>query len=69
MGFDNIELAEVFRPALSTVSKPHYQMAQYLAEQIVRIIEGEEPELAHVVVEPMLKLRQTTKPRSYDREY
>ena len=69
MGFDNIELAEVFRPALSTVSKPHYQMAQYLAEQIVRIIEGEKPELAHVVVEPMLKLRQTTKPRSYDREY
>ena len=40
MGFDNIELAEVFRPALSTVSKPHYEMAQHLAKQIIRIIEG-----------------------------
>ena len=69
MGFDNIELAEVFRPALSTVSKPHYKMAQYLAEQMIKIIEGEETEMTHMVVEPVLKLRQTTKKREYDREY
>lgn len=69
MGFDNIELAEVFRPALSTVSKPHYKMAQYLAEQMIKIIEGEEAEMTHMVVEPVLKLRQTTKKREYDREY
>lgn len=69
MGFDNIELAEVFRPALSTVSKPHYEMAQYLAKQIVHVIEGEQTGLSHMVVEPSLKLRQTTKKRDYDREY
>ena len=64
MGFDNIELAEVFRPALSTVSKPHYEMAQHLAKQIIRIIEGEEVGLSHMVVE-----RRTTKERPYDSEY
>lgn len=69
MGFDNIELAEVFRPALSTVSKPHYEMAQYLAEQIVNVIEGKKTGLTHMVVEPVLKLRQTTREREYDKEY
>lgn len=69
MGFDNIELSEVFRPALSTVSKPHYDMAQYLAKQIIHVIEGEKMEMTHMVVEPMLKLRETTKPREYDKEY
>lgn len=69
IGFDNIELAEVFRPALTTVSKPHYQMAQYLAEQMVKIIEGEKPGLTRMVVEPALKFRQTTKHREYDDEY
>lgn len=69
IGFDNIELAEVFRPALSTVSKPHYRMAQHLAEQMVKIIDGEDTGMNRVVIEPMLKLRQTTKPRSYDNEY
>lgn len=69
IGFDNIELAEVFRPALSTVSKPHYEMAQFLAEQIIKVIEGEKTGLSHMVVEPTLKLRQTTKKREYDKEY
>lgn len=69
MGFDNIELAEVFRPALSTVSKPHYEMAQHLAKQMIRIIEGEEVGLSHMVVEPTLKLRKTTKARDYDEDY
>lgn len=69
IGFDNIELSEVFRPALSTVSKPHYDMAQYLAKQIIHVIEGEKMGLTHMVVEPMLKLRETTKTREYDKEY
>lgn len=69
VGFDNIELAEVFRPALSTVSKPHYEMAQYLAKQIVHVVEGKKTGLAHMVVEPTLKLRETTKKREYDKEY
>lgn len=69
IGFDNIELAEMFRPALSTVSKPHYEMAQYLAKKIMEVIEGKKTEMSHMVVEPALKLRKTTRPRDYDEEY
>ena len=69
MGFDNIELSEVFRPALSTVSKPHYEMAQYLARKVTGVIEGTKTEMAHMVVGPSLKLRATTRKRDYDGEY
>ena len=69
VGFDNIELASVFEPALSTISKPHYDMAQHLAGQLMRVIEGEEVKFPHTTVEPRLVLRETTRQRSYDDEY
>ena len=69
VGFDNIELASVFEPALSTVSKPHYDMAQHLSAQLMRIIEGEEVKFPHTTIEPSLVLRDTTRKRPYDDEY
>ena len=63
IGFDNIELTTVVQPALSTVSKPHYEMAQHIAEQLVRVIQGETIPLPHTVVEPVLVLRETTRIR------
>lgn len=69
VGFDNIELSSVFSPALSTISKPHYDMAQHIAKQLVRVIEGEEVKFPHTVIEPQLVLRETTKKRDYDEEY
>ncbi len=61
IGFDNIELTTVFTPNLSTISKPHYRMAQHIAEQLVRIIQGETLPIAHTVIEPELILRETTR--------
>lgn len=69
VGFDNIELASVFEPALSTISKPHYDMAQHLSAQLMRVIEGEEVKFPHTTVEPSLVLRDTTRKRPYDDEY
>lgn len=69
IGFDNIELSSVFHPALSTISKPHYDMAQYISEQVIRVVEGEKVRLAHTVVDPQLVLRETTRQRPYDDEY
>ncbi len=69
IGFNNTELASAFHPALSTVSKPHYDMAQYITEQVIRVVEGEQVKLPHTVVEPQLVLRETTLPRPYDNEY
>lgn len=61
IGFDNIELTSMVTPALSTISKPHYQMAQHISEQLIRIIQGETIPLPHTVVEPELILRETTR--------
>ena len=63
IGYDNIELASVFQPPLSTISKPHYDMAQHIAKQLIRVIEGERVKLPHMTVEPELVLRNTTKKR------
>lgn len=62
IGFDNIELTTFVTPMLSTISKPHYQMAQHISEQLIRIIQGETIPLPHTVVEPELILRETTRP-------
>lgn len=61
LGYDNIELAALNKPPLSTVSKPHYDMAQFVAEQLVKVIEGEPVRLPHMLLEPQLVLRQTTR--------
>lgn len=63
IGYDNIELTTVFTPMLSTVSKPHYEMAQHISEQLIRVIQGEKLPLPHTVIEPELVLRETTRVR------
>lgn len=63
IGFDNIELTTVVTPMLSSISKPHYEMAQHISEQLIRIIQGETIPLPHTVVEPELILRETTRKR------
>ena len=69
IGFDNIELTTIVSPPLSTVSKPHYQMARHVSEQLLKIINGEQVLLPHTIIEPQLVLRGTTRPRTYDGEY
>lgn len=63
VGFDNIELSAVFHPPLTTISKPHYDMAQHISKQLIRIIEGKKPSLTHMKVEPTLVIRETTRER------
>lgn len=61
VGFDDIELASVIDPPLSTISKPHYDMAWHIASQLLKVIGGEPVPLSHTVVEPQLVLRATTR--------
>ena len=61
IGYDDIELTTVITPTLSTVSKPHYAMAQHISEQLIRLIQGETLPLPHTVIEPTLILRETTR--------
>ena len=39
-GFDDIELARIIDPALTTVHVPHREMGKRAAEELVRIVEG-----------------------------
>ncbi|MFK7942571.1 MAG: LacI family DNA-binding transcriptional regulator [Paracoccaceae bacterium] len=39
-GFDDIELAQVIEPALSTVHVPHREMGRRAAEELVALVEG-----------------------------
>ncbi|MCR4706410.1 MAG: LacI family transcriptional regulator [Clostridiales bacterium] len=64
IGYDDIELASVFHPALSTISKPHYDMARVITKQLMKIVEGEKVRLPHMTVEPELILRETTRKRN-----
>lgn len=61
MGFDNISLAEIFEPQLSTISKPHQHMAAEISRKLYRLINGKENDIAHFIVEPELVIRYTTK--------
>ena len=61
IGYDNIELSAVFHPMLSTVSKPHYDMAVFITEQLLKLAAGEKVQLPHMKVEPELVLRETTR--------
>lgn len=61
VGYDDIELARIFEPQLSTISKPHYAMATEAARMLLAIIDGTMGEMRHITVEPTLILRKTTK--------
>ncbi|MBQ4075891.1 MAG: LacI family DNA-binding transcriptional regulator [Clostridia bacterium] len=61
MGFDNIELSEIFEPKLSTVSKPHYEIASQAAKMLISTIENEELPIRRMTVASTLILRDTTR--------
>lgn len=61
IGFDNIELAEIFEPRLSTVSKPHYEIAAQAARMLIATIENEELPIRRMSVFSTLILRDTTR--------
>ncbi len=61
IGFDGIEISEVYSPKLSTVSKPRHEMAAQAAAMLLNIITGDIGSIRHITVQPNLLLRETTK--------
>lgn len=66
IGFDDIELAHLVEPPLSTVSQPALEMGARAAEQLLRQIDGKAPRPKTVVLMPRLVLRGTTRPVSQE---
>jgi DNA-binding LacI/PurR family transcriptional regulator len=57
IGFDNLDLAEMTNPPLSSVSQPGYQMGMTAARILIDRVRGDNGEPKHVVIETTLKIR------------
>ncbi|MEM7524141.1 MAG: LacI family DNA-binding transcriptional regulator [Pseudomonadota bacterium] len=60
-GFDDIELASVVSPALTTVHVPHRQMGREAARMLVRMVNGWTPEES-VRLDASVRMRETLGP-------
>ena len=59
IGFDDLELAELTNPALSSVSQSGYQLGSTAASILLERIDGDTGPAKHIVLETSLKLRDS----------
>jgi DNA-binding LacI/PurR family transcriptional regulator len=57
MGFDDLDLAEVTQPALSSVSQSGYQLGTTAAHILIERLHGDKSPARHVVLPTALSLR------------
>lgn len=62
IGFDNLDLAEMTSPPLSSVSQPGYQMGTTAARMLIDRVQGDHGPAKHIVLETMLKIRGSIAP-------
>jgi LacI family transcriptional regulator len=60
IGFDDIELANLSRPSLSTVAQPKYETGKIAAELLFKQIEDQLSPGKYYSIEPNLVIRETT---------
>ncbi|AGK98486.1 LacI family DNA-binding transcriptional regulator [Clostridium pasteurianum] len=61
IGFDDIELASVFRPHLTTIRQPIKKIGQGATEMLIKILNNEKIENYDEILDHELIIRQTTK--------
>jgi len=62
IGFDDIPLAAHFRPPLTTIHQPIYDIGKRICRMLIQLIRGEELEEHHVLLQPELVIRESTEP-------
>jgi LacI family transcriptional regulator len=62
VGFDDIESAAYNNPAITTVRQPLQEMGELAARTLLNQIEGTEPYVAEITIEPELIVRSSTAP-------
>lgn len=62
MGFDDISLAKVVYPALTTIRQPLQEMGQLAAERLIALIEKSSIPANSLCVQPVLVVRASTAP-------
>ena len=60
-GFDDIPFSRHYKPPLTTVRQPMYEMGEKAAELLLKIIEGKEKINKGIVLLPKLVVRESTK--------
>jgi len=60
-GFDDIPLAEHANPPLTTVHQPVYQIGTMVSEMLINIIQGKTLPDQHVILQPSLIIRQSSR--------
>jgi len=61
IGFDDIELAEVFEPGITTINQPTKLIADYAVKSLMKLIKKEKLEQTHRRIDVKLVERDTTK--------
>jgi LacI family transcriptional regulator len=59
-GFDDIPLAKLSHPPLTTVQQPIYQIGRRICRMLLRLLQDEPLEEAHVLFESKLVVREST---------
>lgn len=59
IGYDNISLANLISPALTTVNQPRKGMGRVATERLIQLIEGRNLRKKNVVLEPKLVVRES----------
>lgn len=59
-GFDDIDLAEATNPALTTVRQPLQEMGRIAVTQLMRVLDGHQPEALHLELATTLVVRDST---------
>jgi LacI family transcriptional regulator len=62
VGFDDIPLAEHSHPPLTTVRQPIYEIGRTICRMLIQLIQEEELEERHVLLQPKLVIRESTGP-------
>lgn len=62
IGFDNLDLAEMTSPPLSSVFQPGYQMGTTAAQILIDRVQGDDGPPKHIVLETVLKIRGSVAP-------
>jgi DNA-binding LacI/PurR family transcriptional regulator len=59
IGFDDLDIAEVTHPALSSVSQSGYQLGTTAAHILIERIHGDKSAAKHIVLKTKLSLRSS----------
>jgi len=60
IGFDDVPLAAYFRPSLTTIRQPIYDIGKRLSQMLIKIIEGEELAQCQIILQPELVIRESS---------